>query len=126
MALWFRPKSRGLALSYDRQALLDEALKNWETLFELREEHSWKVLMRQLDIAHNQEILNLSKLELGEAGIQRLALHKGVVSFIHTFRMTLDEQFKLMRQKTNKKDGEPSYGKKVLGKPQKRQRPPLS
>lgn len=127
MALWFKPKDHSVALTYNRDDLTKEALKNWETLYEVKDEYSWKILMRQLDIAYNQEILNLSRLELGSKGLERLAVHKGVVNFIHTFKVTLDEQFKLIQQTKSKQGEDASYGKKVLGKPQKkRTRPPLS
>jgi hypothetical protein len=127
MALWFKPKSHGVALAYNRDDLTKEAMKNWETLYEVKDEHGWKILMRQLDIAYNQEILNLSKIDLGPKGVERLAIHKGVVNFIHTFRVTLDEQFRLIQQQKSRQGRDASHGKKVLGKPSsKRTRPPLS
>lgn len=127
MVLWFKPRDHNLALTYNKEDLTKEALKNWKSLYDVREELSWKIVMRQLEIAYNQEILNLSRLELGSKGVERLAIHKGVVNFIHSFRVTLEEQFKVMQQQKNKQAGDVGHGKKVLGKPlNKRTRPPLS
>jgi hypothetical protein len=130
MGLWskvFKKRPSALLLSFNQEELKKEALKNWISLYEQRGEASWRLLMRQLDIYMNQELLNLSRMEISEKGLTRLAVHKGVVDFISSLKMTIEHEFNRLQKQKIEKDRQSGYGEKVVGKPAKRRtRPTLS
>lgn len=125
MGLWFKKKpDHQLLVSFNQDKLKEEAIKNWGLLYEIRGETSWKIMMRQLDLFLNQEILNLSKVELSE---KRMAVHRGVVDFISMLKITVDREFDRLSKLKTEKDKTTGYGQKVVGKATRRKtRPNLS
>lgn len=127
MALWFKKtRKHELLLNYNHNDLKERVTKNWKLLHEYRGEASWKILMQQLELCHNMEVLSLSKLDANERSLTRLAIHKGVVDFISDLKAALNHEFsRIEKEKT--KEGNVSYGDKVVGKPSRgRKRPTFS